>query len=223
MQLDRLTTKAQEALEGAQETARSHSHQEVDAEHLLAALIGQTDSLVPALLEKLGAPPAQLAKELEAELERLATLETLAAAKLEREQAAIKAAADARAMKALSGTIAIYAGSRYAYINGDKVRLDDKDILRGEAIIKDGKIFVPESFAGAIASKSFTPKAIPKGLEILASRWVYDISRPKINISEKIAKIETNGSTYIDIAGFAKSLGKQIHKLNEVYCSLAMI
>ena len=116
----------------------------------------------------------------------------------------------ARAMKALHGTIAIFAGSRYAFINGDKVRLDDKDILRGESIMKDGKIFVPASFAGAIASKSFILKAIPKGLEILAPRWVYDISRPKINIPEKIVKIKTNGSTYIDLAGFAKNIGKQV-------------
>jgi len=70
MQLDRLTTKAQEALEGAQQIARSHSNQEVDAEHLLSALLGQSESLVPSLLEKVGVPPTRLSADLEKEIER---------------------------------------------------------------------------------------------------------------------------------------------------------
>ena len=49
MQLDRLTIKAREALEAAQRIAREHSHQEVDGEHLLLALLEQTDGLIPPL------------------------------------------------------------------------------------------------------------------------------------------------------------------------------
>ena len=54
MQLDRFTIKSQEALQEAQRIAREHSHQEVDGEHLLLAMIGQAESLIPDLLEKLG-------------------------------------------------------------------------------------------------------------------------------------------------------------------------
>src|SRR5512140_698904 len=70
MQMDRLTIKSQEALQEAQRLAQSYSHQEVDGEHLLLALIGQADSLIPVLLEKVGLPPAKLQPDLEKELAR---------------------------------------------------------------------------------------------------------------------------------------------------------
>jgi len=70
MQLDKLTIKSQEALSEAQRLAHSHSHQEVDGEHLLLALLGQTDSLIPELLEKIGVPVAKLQPDVERELAR---------------------------------------------------------------------------------------------------------------------------------------------------------
>ncbi|PWU18693.1 MAG: ATP-dependent chaperone ClpB [Verrucomicrobia bacterium] len=70
MQLDRLTIKSQEALQEAQRIAHNYSHQEVDGEHLLLAMISQPESLIPDLLEKLGAPPAKFKPDLERELAR---------------------------------------------------------------------------------------------------------------------------------------------------------
>jgi ATP-dependent Clp protease ATP-binding subunit ClpB len=70
MQLDKLTLKSQEALQEAQRLAREQSHQEMDGEHLLLALLGQTESLVPELLARLGVPPAKLQPDLDKELNR---------------------------------------------------------------------------------------------------------------------------------------------------------
>jgi ATP-dependent Clp protease ATP-binding subunit ClpB len=70
MQLDKLTLKSQEALQDAQRIAREHSHQEMDGEHLLLALLGQGESLVPELLQKIGVPPAKIQPDLEKELAR---------------------------------------------------------------------------------------------------------------------------------------------------------
>src|SRR5471032_1778822 len=70
MQLDKLTQKSQEALQDAQRIAREHSHQEMDGEHLLLALLGQSESLVPELLARIGVPPAKLQPDLEKELAR---------------------------------------------------------------------------------------------------------------------------------------------------------
>jgi ATP-dependent Clp protease ATP-binding subunit ClpB len=70
MQLDKLTQKSQEALQDAQRIAREHSHQEMDGEHLLLALINQQESLVPELLARIGVPPAKLQPDLEKELAR---------------------------------------------------------------------------------------------------------------------------------------------------------
>ena len=70
MQQDRFTIKSQEALQEAQRVAHGFSHQEVDGEHLLLALIDQADSLIPDLLEKIGVPAAKLKPDLENELAR---------------------------------------------------------------------------------------------------------------------------------------------------------
>ncbi len=70
MQPEKLTQKSQEALAEAQRLARDHSHQEIDGEHLALALIGQAESLIPDLLERIGVPVARLMPDLDGELAR---------------------------------------------------------------------------------------------------------------------------------------------------------
>ncbi|MEK6683556.1 MAG: ATP-dependent chaperone ClpB [Nitrospirota bacterium] len=64
MQFDRLTIKAQEAVLAAQKTAEQHQHPQVDAEHLLAALLNQPEGTAVSLLKKLGVDPDVLRKDL---------------------------------------------------------------------------------------------------------------------------------------------------------------
>src|SRR5262249_42601342 len=54
MRLDHFTVKSQEALEHAQRLARQRSHQELTPEHLLLALLEDSEGSSVALLEKLG-------------------------------------------------------------------------------------------------------------------------------------------------------------------------
>jgi ATP-dependent Clp protease ATP-binding subunit ClpB len=70
MQPEKFTLKSQEALQKAQRIARELSHQELDGEHLALALVSQTDSLIPDLLERIGVPVARLKPDLEVELAR---------------------------------------------------------------------------------------------------------------------------------------------------------
>jgi ATP-dependent Clp protease ATP-binding subunit ClpB len=70
MQPERFTQKSQEALSEAQRLAREYSHQEIDGEHLALALMSQTDSLIPDLLERMGVPVTRLKPDVEAELAR---------------------------------------------------------------------------------------------------------------------------------------------------------
>jgi len=70
MQMDKLTLKSQEALQEAHRLAKEQSHQEIDGEHLLLALMGQAESLVPELLEKIGVPVTSLQPDVERELAR---------------------------------------------------------------------------------------------------------------------------------------------------------
>ncbi len=70
IRFDKLTIKAQEALQAAQEIAQKLNHQEVDGEHLLSALIQQPDGLVRPLLDKLGLNPDAIVHKLDEELNR---------------------------------------------------------------------------------------------------------------------------------------------------------
>jgi ATP-dependent Clp protease ATP-binding subunit ClpB len=68
--LNKWTQKAQEALQSAREIAVRASHQQLDAEHLLAALLDMQDGLAVSLLGRLGAAVPQLRARVEEELGR---------------------------------------------------------------------------------------------------------------------------------------------------------
>jgi ATP-dependent Clp protease ATP-binding subunit ClpB len=67
---NKLTQKAQEALQQAQETAVRLSHQEVDGEHVLFAMLNQEDGLAPRLFERMGVPVAEFKARVEEALDR---------------------------------------------------------------------------------------------------------------------------------------------------------
>jgi ATP-dependent Clp protease ATP-binding subunit ClpB len=69
MDPNRLTQKTQEALHDAQTKALRFGHTEVDVEHLLLALLDQSDGLIPRLLERSQIGVDALRGDLERELE----------------------------------------------------------------------------------------------------------------------------------------------------------
>lgn len=71
MDINRFTEKAQEALAAAQRQAVRLSHQQVDVEHLLLALVEQEQGLAAPILQKAGASRDRLKRGIEQELERL--------------------------------------------------------------------------------------------------------------------------------------------------------
>src|SRR5499425_606767 len=71
MRLEKLTTKSQEALQQAQNLAERRNHQAIDVEHLLFALLGQKEGVVPSLLQKLGIPLSTLTERLQKALDRV--------------------------------------------------------------------------------------------------------------------------------------------------------
>jgi ATP-dependent Clp protease ATP-binding subunit ClpB len=74
MRLDKFTTKAQEALQDAHGISAERGQQQVDALHLLKALLLQEDSLVLAIIEKFGADIKKIDKEIDQALTRLPRL-----------------------------------------------------------------------------------------------------------------------------------------------------
>jgi len=71
MNLNRFTEKSQEALREAQSIATRRSHQGVDIEHLLLALLEPADGLAPAILQAAGANVPTLKERVDQELNRL--------------------------------------------------------------------------------------------------------------------------------------------------------
>jgi len=68
MNIDRFTEKAQEAVASAQGIAARFQHNEIDAEHILLALLEQSEGLIPELLKKVGADPAVIHQQIQAAL-----------------------------------------------------------------------------------------------------------------------------------------------------------
>ena len=71
MDLNRFTEKAAEAVLAAQREAQERHHSQIEPLHLLAALLGQSDGVVPQVVQKVGASPAQVLAVVQEELARL--------------------------------------------------------------------------------------------------------------------------------------------------------
>jgi ATP-dependent Clp protease ATP-binding subunit ClpC len=65
MRFDRFTERAQDAAMRAYEILQRYQHSQADTEHLLLALLEQTDGLVPQILESLGVDPEIVHQQIE--------------------------------------------------------------------------------------------------------------------------------------------------------------
>ncbi|MBL8693832.1 MAG: ATP-dependent chaperone ClpB [Planctomycetes bacterium] len=74
MQLDKLTTRAQQALESARRLAERQHQQTLECEHLLAGLLEDEGGVVSTLVRKLGVDPKELRKKAVALAEKLPTV-----------------------------------------------------------------------------------------------------------------------------------------------------
>jgi ATP-dependent Clp protease ATP-binding subunit ClpB len=68
MDLNQYTQKAQQAVLAAQNLAEEYSHSQIEPEHLLLALLRQSDGVVPQVISKLGSQPGTLAAAIERDL-----------------------------------------------------------------------------------------------------------------------------------------------------------
>ncbi len=68
MNAEKLTIKAQEALQESQRLATEYGHPEIEVEHLLTALVRQPEGVVSLILSKMGVHRSQFEQEMEAAL-----------------------------------------------------------------------------------------------------------------------------------------------------------
>jgi ATP-dependent Clp protease ATP-binding subunit ClpB len=71
MRLDAFTLKAQEVIQASAAAAQEQGHPEVTAEHLLAAMLAQSEGTAGPIVRKIGADPDRIRDRIDSELNRL--------------------------------------------------------------------------------------------------------------------------------------------------------
>ena len=71
MRFDKFTLKAQEVVRSSQELAERFSHQQIEPEHLVRAMLEEKEGVLPPLLGKIGADQGQLVQSFEDALEKI--------------------------------------------------------------------------------------------------------------------------------------------------------
>ena len=71
MRFDKFTLKAQEVIQTSQQLAERFNHQQIEPEHLVRAILEQTEGVIPSLLGKIGVDQRQLMESFEAALEKI--------------------------------------------------------------------------------------------------------------------------------------------------------
>ncbi len=71
MRFDRFTIKSQELIQNAQALASTHGNQQIEPEHLLAAMLDEKDGVARSVLKKLGASGEQIAQAAASAIDRL--------------------------------------------------------------------------------------------------------------------------------------------------------
>ncbi len=114
--------------------------------------------------------------------------------------------AQKHALEKIRDGIAIYPGSRYAWANGFKVRLDETS-WRAEAVMVNSVLYVPEAFVPIMSLTEIKPEPAPK---YLAERWVYTVPRPEVKLPDTVGRKSIGGVNYVDAVAAAKSLGLSV-------------
>ncbi len=71
MRLDKLTLKAQEAVQASQQLAEKYNHQQIEPEHIVRIIFSQKEGVMPPLLGKMGINAQQVTAALDSAMERL--------------------------------------------------------------------------------------------------------------------------------------------------------
>jgi ATP-dependent Clp protease ATP-binding subunit ClpB len=71
MRFDKFTIKSQELIQNSQALASRYNHQQIEPEHLLAAMLGEPEGIAGAILRKLGVSPDEILRAVMAAVEKL--------------------------------------------------------------------------------------------------------------------------------------------------------
>lgn len=152
MNINTLTIKAQELLQGAMTLARERSQQALEPQHILAAAIADDDSLASFLIGRVGANVAMLRRETDEAIARLPRVEGGGEVYFSRESSAVvQRAVD------LTRTFADrFASVEHIVVALAKERSVARDIMRGAGITEESLVAAIKEFRKGATVDSVT-------------------------------------------------------------------
>ncbi|MGL4513639.1 MAG: ATP-dependent chaperone ClpB [Lacipirellulaceae bacterium] len=159
--IDKLTLKAQEGVQHAQELASEGGNPQVEPLHLLAALLAESEGVVRPVLDKMGANVGQLQGIVAAELKRLPKASGGASAQPSRELMSVLEAAQAEA----GGMRDDYTSSEHLLLALAKTATPARDTLKLNAIDPDGLLKALRQVRGSSRVTDQTPEGKFQALE----------------------------------------------------------
>ena len=166
MTLDKFTLKAQEALQQAQQIASERNQQQIDAEHLLAALLNDTEGIPVAVIKKLGASVEHIKQETEKALDKLPKVYGTGAGGLgnvyisQRLNQILEAA-----FKEATNLKDEYISTEHLLLALSEDQGEAGRILRGEGLSKDNILKVLQAIRGSQRVTDQNPEAKYQALE----------------------------------------------------------
>ena len=191
MTLNTFTEKAQEAVLGAQQRAEQASHPQLEPEHLLAALVGQSDGIAPEVVRKLGIDPRDLVSAIEAALSRQPQAHGGAAPGASPRLRAVLAAAQSEATRMKDE----YVSTEHLLlaIAGETGRAESARLLQSRGITRDRILEALQSIRGSQRVTDQNPEGKYQALERYG-RDLTDLARegkldPVIGRDEEIRRV----------------------------------
>jgi len=171
MDLNRFTEKAAQAVLAAQKEAQERQHSQIEPLHLLAALLAQSDGVVPQVVQKVGASSPQLLAAVREELERLPQAYGAAQVYLSPQMQQIAQAAEEEAGRMRDE----YVSTEHLLLAlaDEKVRGPAGELLRRFGIRREAILQALTSIRGSQRVTSPTPETTYQALE----RYGRDITR----------------------------------------------
>ncbi len=177
MNLERFTTRAQEAIIAAQRVAEERGNPELEPVHVLAALLGQSNGVVPQVISKIGARPTAIAREVEEILnQKPSAYGGTTRVDLSRETVSVLRTAEAQARK-----------MRDEYVSTEHVLLaltDDRligDLLARHSVEQDAVLSALSEIRGSQRVTSQDPEGTYDSLQKYGRDLTLDASQGKLD------------------------------------------
>jgi len=178
MRFDKFTIKSQELIQIAQSMASSHSHQQIEPEHLLLTMLKEPEGIARAMLSKLGVSTNDISRELSNAIDKLPKVSGGAAG---------DAYISPRSKSVLDAAFAEAAKMKDQYVSIEHIFISISDEKKGEA-------------ARILKSKGITRESILKVLKDI--RGSQRITDP--NPEEKYQALDKFSRNLTDLARLGK-------------------